>query len=105
MSVHKILLDYNEYVRLCNIEEKYEKLVKSGQSGSGINIAEDIQATEEKNKLMTPLVKRLPPITLPASATMTSYQADPKTAEDGGNTTSTQEEPWYFLGKPKVPET
>ncbi len=93
MSIHKILIDYNEYVRLCNIEEKYEKLLQSGQSGqsgSGTSVARDVLENEQKNELMTPLVKRLPPITLPASATI-SNEAQ---VEDE------QTEPWYFLGKP-----
>ncbi len=96
MSVQKILLDYAEYVRLRDIEEKYETLLKNQQRGSGASVAADIQKAEEKSKLETPLAERFPSITLPESAVV----GDTETQEKRGG--HSHKIPWYFLGVPKT---
>ncbi len=99
MSVQKILIDYSEYTRLREIEQRYETLLKSGQQGAG-NIAAEVQKTEEENTLRTPLVTQLPPITLPASSTPTPTPTSTSQTMQKKESKEEKPEPWYFLGKP-----
>ena len=101
--MRKILLDYNEYRRLCDVEKRYEEMLKNRQSGSGesdnITVASDVHKTEEENKLKSPTLKSLPSITLPASAVV-----NPKGGKEiVGKSVPKKEKkiPWYFLGIPK----
>ncbi len=103
MSIRKILLDYSEYLRLRDIEERYEALLKSksGQTGQGrllLDVASSVNKTEEENALQTPLVKKLPTITLPASAIVEDTKTIPNRS---GKTNKATIEPWYFIGPPE----
>ena len=96
MSVRKILVDYTEFMRLRDIEERYEALLKKQQRGLGTSVAADIQKAEEKNELERPLAGKLPSITLPQSAIVLSEKDDEKPQVQHRD-----KEPWYYLGPPK----
>lgn len=83
MSIRKILIDVSEYERLKEIEEKYEAMLKTKLSGSGID-----------NGLDAPLLTKDPPITDPPSASLEV----PKLI-DTVPPVNAKKRPWYFLGK------
>ena len=96
MSHRKIFLDYGDYVRLKNIEKKYEDLLKKheklekqhnevmnqwrGQQGAG-----DLQ-----DRVKIPILQTTESITVPANAFIPKKQKNIK-----------EEKPaWYYLGHP-----
>ncbi len=120
MSVRKVLLDYSEYVRLLDIEQRFEKLSghkeavyqegggqatkKQGTSendgNQGINktLSSVLLNSEGVNEVHTPTLRALPSITYPPSATLNLSHKDQK--EKKGNGKSVKKKKWYFLGVP-----
>lgn len=103
MACHKVLIDYNEYVRLKTLENKYEELIKDGKhmKGSGY-LTED-----ENSSVETPLIGKSPSITLPPSSqlNLSSSQINlspkkRKIQKKVHKPTSQQKQKWYFLGIP-----
>ena len=121
MSVRKILLDYSEYLRLLEIEKRYQELAKNteenNQSGSGDRTHEPrkeheehetlssiLQKSQEKNAVSMPMLGSLPSITVPASATIPRDEAEKEKNKRSSKATSqkkTNKKRWYFLGIPQ----
>ncbi len=111
MAMHKILIDYSEYMRLKACEEKCESLNKkigSNLQGHG-DLSTIISENEERHQLETPLLGTSPAITTPLNA---QTEEDPglslpatkivKSPTEGQTTPSTQTTSykWYYLGYP-----
>ena len=115
------MLDYNEYQRLLDIEQRFEKLsgqkdepaVASYQDGKGIvqkrNSANDnnkginktlssVMLTSQKKVVDPPILTALPSITYPPSATFELAKNEKR--EKKTNTHNVKKKKWYYLGVP-----
>ncbi len=111
MACHKVLIDYNEYVRLLNYEAKFEKESKKQseegliQKGSGVKNTEKT-ASASSPSVSTPLLGVTNSITLPPSAseTNTTLSTVQKKHEKAKKPTkdykTDKQKSWYFLGIP-----
>ena len=101
MTSKKILIDYSEYMRFLQLEQKYNELLEkvqqktkdiSGSGDSDTNLSQLMADQANNTSLREGVVKRIPSITFPPSATITNSKESSKNKK--------KVQPWYFIGVP-----
>ena len=99
---NKVLIDYDEYVRLSKAAHSCEELLKNKQ-GRGGYLSEIIASKEAKDAITPPLPRQIGSITTPPNALVMEHTTQTKKKTNRNIQPKTYhyiKDKWYFIGKP-----